>query len=335
MSCSSITEISFSTFAASAFLAAIAGVEGSELDAGPLAEVAVPGGAAGTAFAHTAVRASAPASGMRSFIRITERCGPRCPRRGPGLLRRFSRDSCTRRRIAEVSEAVHKRFGETAAAIAAVQDRRAAETEQRLLQLLDLTGAEQALDVGTGAGALALGLAPLARAVIGVDIVAELLAEARKRAPDNVQFIEGDANELPFPPDSFDVVMTGRTLHHIQRPELVLAEMNRVLRPGGTMLVVDQLAPNDPLAAIELNRFERARDASTTRILADVDLRGLFDSNGLVLRRAEIYPEEREIESYLDLAGCHGEEREQARALAPMHRTVHYGWYVLEKPLPF
>ena len=82
--------------------------------------------------------------------------------------------------------------------------------------------------------------------------------------------------------------------------------MNRVLRPGGTMLVVDQLAPGDPLAAIELNRFERARDESTTRILADVDLRGLFDSNGLVLRRFEPVSDERELESYLDLAGCAG-----------------------------
>jgi ubiquinone/menaquinone biosynthesis C-methylase UbiE len=231
-----------------------------------------------------------------------------------------------------VSEAVRKRFAETAPAIAEVQDRRAAETEERLTQLLDLSGDERALDVGTGAGALALGLASLVQGVIGVDIVPELLEEARKRAPANVEFADGDAYELPFPSDAFDLVSTARTLHHVQRPELVLAEMNRVLRPGGTMLVVDQLAPNDPLAAIELNRFERARDESTSRILADVDLRGLFDSNGLVLRRAEVYPEERDLESYLDLAGCAGEPREHARSLAPTHRTVHYGWYVLEKP---
>ena len=110
--------------------------------------------------------------------------------------------------------------------------------------------------------------------------------------------------------------------------------MNRVLRPGGTMLVVDQLAPVDPLAAIELNHFEHARDPSTTtRILADVDLRGLFDSNGLVLRRSETVNEERDLESYLDLAGCHGEERDHARSLAPGARAAAtYGWYVLSKP---
>ena len=88
--------------------------------------------------------------------------------------------------------------------------------------------------------------------------------------------------------------------------------MNRVLRVGGTMLVVDQLAPGDPLAAIELNTFERTRDPSTTRVLADVDLRGLFDANNLVLQHAEVVREDRDLDRYLDLAGCHGDEREHA-----------------------
>jgi ubiquinone/menaquinone biosynthesis C-methylase UbiE len=168
--------------------------------------------------------------------------------------------------------------------------------------------------------------------VVGVDLVSELLDEARKRAPANAEFVEGDATALPFPAASFDLVTTARTLHHVARPERVLAEAVRVLGPGGTMLVVDQLAPVDPLAAIELNRFERARDASTTRVLADVDLRGLFEANNLVVRRAEVVRERRDLERYLDLAGCHGDEREQARALAPAESSADYGWYVLRKP---
>lgn len=227
---------------------------------------------------------------------------------------------------------VRKRFAETAEAVAELQDRRADETREHVARLLTLTGEERALDVGTGAGAFALALAPLVREVVGVDIVPELLAEAGKRATENTQFLEADAEELPFPPDSFDVVSTARTLHHVPRPEIVLAEMTRVLRPGGTMLVVDQLAPVDPLAAIELNRFEQARDPSTTRILADVDLRGLFDSNGLVLRSSESVVEDRDLESYLDLAGCHGQDRDRARSLAPARATATYGWYVLSKP---
>jgi ubiquinone/menaquinone biosynthesis C-methylase UbiE len=229
-------------------------------------------------------------------------------------------------------DAVRKRFSETAVAIAENQDRRLEATKARVAGLLMLDGDERALDVGTGAGELAFALAPLVASVVGVDVVPELLEEGRKRAPENVELLEADAGALPFGPASFDLVSTARTLHHVPRPELVLAEMNRVLRPGGTMLVVDQLAPVDPLAAIELNRFEVARDPSTTRVLADVDLRGLFDSNGLVLRASDAVTEQRDLERYLDLAGCQGEERDVARSLGTGQMSVVYGWYVLTKP---
>lgn len=236
------------------------------------------------------------------------------------------------RRRLRLSDPVRKRLGQTAALVAELQDRRAAETLEQLRRLLRLTGEERALDVGTGAGALAIALAQFVREVVGVDIVPELLGEGRKRAPANVELVEADATALPFERGSFDLVCTARTLHHVPRPELVLAEMNRVLRPGGTMLVIDQLAPIDSLAAIELNRFERARDPSTTRILADVDLRGLFEANGFVLRQAKIVRENRDLERDLDLAGCHGDERERARTLAPRDTSAEVGWYVLGKP---
>jgi ubiquinone/menaquinone biosynthesis C-methylase UbiE len=231
-----------------------------------------------------------------------------------------------------VPDSVRKRLGETAALVEELRDRRAAETLQQLRRLLTLTGEERVLDVGTGAGALAIALAQFVREVVGVDIVPELLEEGRKRAPANVELVEADATALPFERGSFDLVCTARALHHVPRPELVLAEMNRVVRPGGTMLVIDQLAPIDSLAAIELNRFERARDPSTTRILADVDLRGLFEANGLVLRQAKIVRENRDLERDLDLAGCHGNERERARTLAPRDTSAEVGWYVLDKP---
>jgi ubiquinone/menaquinone biosynthesis C-methylase UbiE len=231
-----------------------------------------------------------------------------------------------------MADAAGNRFAETAAAIAETQDRRAAAEQERLRRLLVLDGREHVLDVGTGAGAIALGLAPFVETVVAVDLVPELLDEARKRAPANVELAIADATSLPFLDDSFELVSTARTLHHIARPELVIAEMTRVLMPGGTMLVVDQLAPNDPIQAIELNRFERARDPTTTRVLADVDLRGLFDSNNLVLQRSEVVVAERELEAYLDLAGCTGEARERARRLLPAEPTARYGWYVLEKP---
>jgi len=214
------------------------------------------------------------------------------------------------------------------------QRRRAADLEERVRKFVQPRGDERALDVGSGLGALALALAPHVREVVAVELRAERVDRARAIARDvtNVEFLVGDAQRLDFERGEFDLAGTLRTLHHVPRPELVVAELARVTRPGGTILVVDQLAPDDPLEALELDRFERARDPSHTRLLPDVDLRGLFDANRLVLVRAERQREERELERYLDLAGCYGDERKKAVTLAPAGTlTVAVGWYLLRR----
>jgi ubiquinone/menaquinone biosynthesis C-methylase UbiE len=232
-----------------------------------------------------------------------------------------------------MQDATRERFAKTAERIAALQDARAAELEQKTLQFVAPKGDERALDSGAGTGALAFALAPHVREVVGVDVVPELLEQARKRAEQlsNVSFVEGDATKLPFGYGEFDLAGTLRTLHHIARPELVIAELARVTRSRGRVLVIDQIAPVDPAAAAELNSFERARDPSHTRTLADVDLRGLFESNGLVLVRAKYERESRDLDAYLDLAGCEGEARERAKTLAPPGYAADLGWYLLEK----
>jgi SAM-dependent methyltransferase len=167
--------------------------------------------------------------------------------------------------------------------------------------------------------------------VVAVERDEEMAQRARADAPANVNVIVGDGEHLQLDSFTFDVSASLRTLHHTPRPELLVAELARLTRPGGTILVVDQLAPVDPLAAFELNRFERARDPSTTRVLSDGDLRALFDANTLVLRRERVIREPRDLEWYLDLAGCAGFERDRARNLAPTGYEGVVGWYVLAR----
>ena len=235
-----------------------------------------------------------------------------------------------------MSSSTPDRFARTADRVAARQDARAAELADIVRGFVLPDGDERALDVGTGAGALALALAPLVREVVGVDRVGELLELARARAAGlaNVSFLEGEATSLPFADFSFDLVGTLRTLHHVPRPELVVAELVRVTHPGGRILVADQLAPIDPLEALTVDRFERARDPAHTRLLAEIDLRQLFEANSLVLVRERRDVERRELASYLDLAGCEGEGRERALALAPQGPDAYaavLGWYLLER----
>jgi ubiquinone/menaquinone biosynthesis C-methylase UbiE len=233
-------------------------------------------------------------------------------------------------------DAVRARFGANAALVADHSARQVERLREQLRAFVPLRGDERAIDAGTGAGTLALALAPLVGEVVGVDIVPELLEAARRAAPPNATFVEGDATRLPFEAASFDLAGSRLTLHHLARPELAVAELVRVVRPGGRILVEDQIAPLDPLAALELDRFERARDPAHARTLPDIDLRHLFEANDLVLERDERETQRRELGWYLELAGCRGEEAERVRALSPggpESYVAEVAWYLLRKPV--
>ena len=237
--------------------------------------------------------------------------------------------------MATHDDAVRARFGETAAGVAEHAARQVDRVREELREFLPLSGEERVVDSGTGAGVLALALAPLVREVVGVDLVPELLAAARAAAPANVTFVEGDATALPFEDASFDLAGSRRTLHHIARPELAVAELARVTRPGGRIFVDDQVASVDPLAALALDRFERARDPSHARTLPDIDLRHFFEANGLVAERTRFQTHRRELGYYLELAGCSGEAADRARELSPgglESYEAETGWYLLRKP---
>ena len=227
-----------------------------------------------------------------------------------------------------------ERFARTAERVAARQDARAARLAEEVREFVQPHGDERALDVGTGAGALAFALAPLVREVVGLDPVAELLDLARQRELPNTEFIEGDGAGLPFPDASFGLAGTHRTLHHVARPDRVVAELARVTRPGGHVLVVDQLAPEDPDAAAALHKFETERDPSHTRLLTDGELRELFTANGLSLLRERWEDEHRGLSAYLDLAGCESDRRVRAEAFAatdPRVLDAAVGWYLLAR----
>jgi ubiquinone/menaquinone biosynthesis C-methylase UbiE len=239
---------------------------------------------------------------------------------------------------ARLSEAdvLRTRFSATAPRLAELERIRRPELTEHLRRFLEPRGDERALDAGTGTGALAFALAPHVAEVVAVDLVPELLAEARKQADEfpNVTLVEGDVTNLPRDIGDFDITGSLRTLHHVRRPELAVAELTRVTRPGGRILVVDQIAPLDPLAALDLDRFERARDPTHARTLSDPDFRHFFEANDLRLLRAEFESQKRELEPYLDLAACEGEPREAARGLAPSEDAyqVTVGWYLVLKP---
>jgi SAM-dependent methyltransferase len=212
------------------------------------------------------------------------------------------------------------------------QEAGAARFAEEVRRFVQPRGDERALDVGTGSGALAFALAPLVREVVGVDQDPERLRLAREHAPANVTFVEGDIRDLPFQSESFDLVGCARTLHHVHRPELAVAEIARVTRRDGRIFVVDQIAPADPLVALELERFERAREPDHERLLPDGDIRAFFEANDLVVLRERYEHGAVPVDAYLDVVACEGPARDRAAALAPSDPyRRELGWYLARR----
>jgi ubiquinone/menaquinone biosynthesis C-methylase UbiE len=218
----------------------------------------------------------------------------------------------------------------------ALQEERATALAERVRRLLGpFTGIEVALDVGSGTGALAFALAPHVAEAVAVDTEPDYLEAGRTIAPDNVRFVEGNSTALPFDYASFDIAGCLRLLHHVRRPELAVSELVRVTRPGGRVLIADQLGSIDPLRSLEMDRFERLRDASHQRLLPDADIRGYLDANDLVLLVSEVTRERVDLEQRLELADASEEERMRVRGLAPASvYEIEVGWYVARKPGP-
>jgi ubiquinone/menaquinone biosynthesis C-methylase UbiE len=148
------------------------------------------------------------------------------------------------------------------------------------------------LDVACGPGIVSCYFAGHARHVTGLDIVPAMIERAERLAAErnveNVTWKLAPVTELPFPPASFDCVVTRFSLHHFLQPQAALREMKRVAKPGGTVVVCD-VAPR-PEVQERFNHWEILRDPSHTRALTECEFQDLGARAGLELVRKEHYP---------------------------------------------
>lgn len=119
--------------------------------------------------------------------------------------------------------------------------------KRRLVHLAASQPGERVLDLCCGTGDIALAFARLGLEVTGLDFSEQMLTIARHRAESHgrvsggpaIQFLHGDAQQIPFPDASFDIVSVGYGLRNLADWESGLREMKRVAKPGGRLLVLD------------------------------------------------------------------------------------------------
>lgn len=202
----------------------------------------------------------------------------------------------------------------------------------RFQTALGEAGRGHLLDVACGPGVVTAAIATIAASVAALDATDEMLEKARARCAranlTNVLFKRGDAEHLPFDEAQFDGVVTRSAVHHFANPQRALTEMFRVLRPGGTAVILDVVSSEDLEESDLQNAIERLRDPSHVRMLRATELDACIASAGFCELVPATWDKEREFEEWMGIVN--DPDRAQplytvVRALAQSGRTAGIG----------
>jgi ubiquinone/menaquinone biosynthesis C-methylase UbiE len=191
----------------------------------------------------------------------------------------------------QIYDRVKSSFGPNAHAYT-VSAGHANQTElEKLVERAAPEPADTLLDIGTGAGHTAIAFAPAVKRVIAYDLTPQMLEEVRRNATakgvTNVEIRQGAAESLPYPDASFELVSCRLTTHHFADLSQALAEMARVLKPGGKLIIMDTTVPEDLELDRQINEIETLRDPSHVRNYPASEWRGLVEAVGLKITFVE------------------------------------------------
>lgn len=191
----------------------------------------------------------------------------------------------------------------------------AAETLGTVVDLVPEDPEASWLEVACGPAAISRALAAKVGRVQGVDLTPAMVEKAREEAATegigNAEFSGGDATALEFEDASFDGAVTRFSFHHIPAPQRVLAEMARVVRPGGWVIVSDLLTDDEDAEAQAWHQeIERLRDPSHWATMTPARLRAMGEAAGLELESEQLIPVELDYEDWLK-RGSGGEAAEK------------------------
>lgn len=197
---------------------------------------------------------------------------------------------------------VQRQFGDKAAAYATSKVHADPASLARLVEVVKPTAGWRVLDVGTGAGHTAHTFASHVQQVVASDLTPPMLGKtlelAQERGLKNVVATAADAEGLPFPDGAFDLVTSRMAAHHFPNVDRFLAEAARVLRPGGVLLLVDNVVPGSTRrgkaarlqreAGRYVNAFDRLRDPSHQQCLSLYAWREALYAAGFVVEHEEV-----------------------------------------------
>lgn len=203
---------------------------------------------------------------------------------------------------------VQQKFGEAAADYTENAISADDPSPSRLTELITTEPTWRHLDIATGVGHTAFAFAPKVAKVTASDITQEMLQEVRRLAKErglgNVVTRQANAQDLPFPDTSFHLVTCRLAAHHFPRPQDFVAEASRVMIPGGTFALVDNIVSEDAGLAARYNAFEKLRDPSHARCLSLQEWSRLIEDAGFDFVSAEVMDQDVAFDPWVACMRC-------------------------------
>lgn len=212
-----------------------------------------------------------------------------------------------------------ERFARHASEYVTSESHAGGEDLVRLVELADPDPGWIALDVATGGGHTAIALAPLVARVVALDLTPKMLevasGYAAERGVTGIEFVEGDAERLPFDDATFDLVTCRIAAHHFPDVDRFVAEVLRVLKPGGRFVLQDQCVPTSTGAGTYVNVFERLRDPSHVCALSLEGWTVTLQRVGFAVDTVEQFEKRQVLERWAARQSCDAATVSELRAL--------------------
>jgi ubiquinone/menaquinone biosynthesis C-methylase UbiE len=209
----------------------------------------------------------------------------------------------------------------------------------RMVELAGLSAGDLLLDVGAGTGHTALAFARHGVRAVGLDLTQAMLRQAVGLAAEReLDFapVQGLAESLPFADRAFDAVACRYCAHHFMDTRAAIIEMGRVARPGGLLVFVDHVAPEDDVADEFVNRLDWLRDPSHRREARLSEYHAWLAEAGFEVERLEHFQETMVADPWFARARTEPAREAEARAMlqaaSPELRAL---FTIQESPLQF
>jgi len=194
----------------------------------------------------------------------------------------------------ETKDNVQSQFGKNAKNYVTSKLHAKGKDLAKLLQIAEVNEKDHVLDVATGGGHTANAFAPLCKKVTALDLTNEILKVARNfienNGHTNVEFLQGDAEKLPFADETFDISTCRIAAHHFPHVRHFIRETFRSLKKGGAFYLIDNVTPEND----ELDRFynyiEKKRDYSHHRAYKKSEWINMLEEYGFTLDECYCFP---------------------------------------------